>query len=80
MIAFDHVTVRLGGVRVVDDVSARVEDGEWVGVIGPNGAGKTTLLRAVAGLVGHEGRIDVGGRTVSALKRRQVSRLVALVP
>ncbi len=80
MIALDHVTVRLGGVRVVDDVSATVGDGEWVGVIGPNGAGKTTLLRAIAGLVGHEGRIDLGGRTASSLKRHQLSQLVALVP
>jgi cobalamin transport system ATP-binding protein len=80
MIALDHVTVRLGGVRVVEDVSATVEDGEWVGLIGPNGAGKTTLLRAVAGLVGHEGRIELGGRAISSLKRRQVSQHVALVP
>jgi iron complex transport system ATP-binding protein len=80
MIALDRVTVRLGGVRVVDDVTAKVDDGEWVGLIGPNGAGKTTLLRAVAGLVGHDGRIELGGRAVSSLKRKQVSQRVALVP
>jgi iron complex transport system ATP-binding protein len=80
VIGLHHVTVRLGGVRVVDDVSATVDDGEWVGLIGPNGAGKTTLLRAVARLVGHEGRIDLGGAAVSSLRRRQVSQLVALVP
>jgi cobalamin transport system ATP-binding protein len=80
MIALDRVTVRLGGVRVVDDVTASVADGEWVGLIGPNGAGKTTLLRAVAGLVGHEGRIVLNGAAVASLKRRRVSQLVALVP
>jgi cobalamin transport system ATP-binding protein len=80
MIVLDGVSVRLGGVRVLDGVSATVADGEWVGVIGPNGAGKTTLLRAVAGLAPHAGTIAVGGRAVSSLRRRDLSRLVALVP
>ena len=80
MIALEGVSVRLGGARVLDDVSAFVDDGEWVGVIGPNGAGKTTLLRAVAGLVAHDGTIELGGRVVSALRRRELSRRVALVP
>jgi iron complex transport system ATP-binding protein len=80
MISLDDVSVRLGGALVLDGVTAAVEDGEWVGVIGPNGAGKTTLLRAIAGLTPHEGTIELGGRPVAALKRRELSRLVALVP
>ena len=80
MIVLGDVSVRLGGTLVLDDVAMAVEDGEWVAVIGPNGAGKTTLLRAVAGLVAHRGRIEVGRQAVSTLKRREVSRLVALVP
>jgi iron complex transport system ATP-binding protein len=80
VIYLDRVSVRLGRTRVLDRVSVAVEDGEWVAVIGPNGAGKTTLLRAVAGLAPYEGRIEVGRRAVSGLRRRDVSRLVALVP
>jgi iron complex transport system ATP-binding protein len=80
VISLEDVSVRLGGALVLDNVTARVDDGEWVGVIGPNGAGKTTLLRAVAGLVAHDGAIHVGGSAVSGLKRRALSRRVALVP
>src|SRR5580704_17847597 len=36
---------------VLSDVSAAIEEGEFVGLLGPNGAGKTTLFRAILGLI-----------------------------
>ena len=80
MIELDKVTVDLGGARVVDSVSAAVEQGEWVALIGPNGAGKTTLLRAIAGLVEPRGVVRVDGDAVDALGRKRLARRVALVP
>jgi len=38
------------GVRVVDDVSFNVDEGEIFGIIGPNGAGKTTAIESIIGL------------------------------
>lgn len=62
----EHVTVRLGAVMAVDDVSLSMESGSRLAVVGASGSGKSTLLRAVAGL----GRIDggvirIGDRTVA---------------
>ena len=79
-LALRRVTVELGGRNVVDGVSLAVEHGEWVTLIGPNGAGKTTLLRAVAGLIGHQGEIEIGGERVRRLRRRELARRVAVVP
>jgi zinc transport system ATP-binding protein len=52
MSVFDlqHGTVVLGGRRILEDVSVKVDEGEFVAVLGANGSGKTTLVRALVGL------------------------------
>ncbi|MHB8057638.1 MAG: metal ABC transporter ATP-binding protein [Desulfuromonadaceae bacterium] len=37
--------------RVLEDISFRVERGDYVGIVGPNGSGKSTLVKALLGLV-----------------------------
>jgi len=80
MIELRDVSVKLGSNRVIGSLSASVESGEWVGLLGPNGAGKTTLIRAIAGLVSYEGSIAVEGRSIVESSRREVAKLIALVP
>ncbi|MCX4243393.1 ABC transporter ATP-binding protein [Paraliomyxa miuraensis] len=43
------VTRTFGKVRAVDDISFRVEEGEFFSMLGPSGSGKTTCLRLIAG-------------------------------
>jgi NitT/TauT family transport system ATP-binding protein len=54
-IRFDRVSVEFpsarGPVKVVDDVSYEIRDGEFVSVIGPSGCGKTTMMNMAAGFV-----------------------------
>ncbi len=54
-ISFDGVSVDFqtasGPLRVVDDVSYRIREGEFVSVIGPSGCGKTTMMNIVAGFL-----------------------------
>jgi manganese/iron transport system ATP-binding protein len=62
-LAFDAVSVQLGGRIVLHDVTLRVDRGELLGLLGPNGAGKTTLLRAALGLLAPvAGRVEAAGR------------------
>ena len=74
------VAVAFGGVDVLCGIDLEVPSGGWVTVVGPNGAGKSTLLRAVGGIVDAGGSIDLGGRSVAGMARRELARLVALVP
>jgi len=50
-VELDRVTLARNGRIVLQDVTAAIERGEFVGVFGPNGSGKTTLLQAVLGLL-----------------------------
>ncbi len=60
-VRFEGVTVTLGGVTVLDDVTASVPAGGSTAIIGPNGAGKTTLLLALLGQIRFRGHIHVEG-------------------
>ena len=49
-------------------ISLDVNQGEILGIIGKNGSGKSTLLNTVGGIfAADEGKIDLGGRSVSLL-------------
>jgi branched-chain amino acid transport system ATP-binding protein len=75
-----------GSVRVLHDVSMRVEDGETVVLLGSNGNGKSTLIKCITGIVTPSGgriALQTDGRAVDLVGMSPeaiVDLGVALVP
>jgi iron complex transport system ATP-binding protein len=79
-LAFHEMSVRYGRRTAISTFTDTIRPGEWLCLIGPNGAGKSSILRAVAGLVAHEGRIEIDGTRLDLRSSRRRAELVAYVP
>jgi cell division transport system ATP-binding protein len=77
MIVFESVTkVYEPDVTALRDVSFVIEKGEFVFVVGASGSGKSTIVRLLLKeLEPTRGRIVVGGRDLTRLRRSQVPLL-----
>ncbi len=77
MIVFQNVTkVYEPNVAALQDVSFVIEKGDFVFVVGASGSGKSTLIRLLLKeLEPTNGRIMVGGRDLTRLRRSKVPLL-----
>jgi branched-chain amino acid transport system ATP-binding protein len=72
LLALHSVSKAYGALKVTDDITLAVAEGETLGILGPNGAGKTTLFNLISGDARVDsGRIEYEGREVTALKPSQ---------
>ena len=61
--------------KAIDNISFRVEKGEFVVIVGPSGAGKTTILNLLGGMdKATSGKIIVDGKDVAAYDEKQLTQ------
>jgi len=73
----ESLSLRFGGLVVLDKVSLAVSAGELFALIGPNGAGKTSLLNCISGIYHGEGSIRFRGRQINGRAPHEIARLGA---
>jgi len=70
-----------GETKVLHGLDFAVQQGGVTALLGANGAGKTTTLRALCGMVGTQGEINLGGKRIEGMATEDIVRLgVAHVP
>ena len=79
MLLASHVSVTLGGKRILHDLSFSLEEGQWLMLVGPNGAGKSTFVRAVAQSIPYSGQILLNGRNLHHMKPAERARSVGIL-
>jgi cell division transport system ATP-binding protein len=73
VIQFYHASKRYGNIHALNDVTFKVQDGEFSYITGPSGAGKSTALKLIYGAVPpSEGKVMVGGVNVGTLATRRI--------
>ncbi|CAM5223091.1 Branched-chain amino acid transport system ATP-binding protein OS=Castellaniella defragrans OX=75697 GN=HNR28_000340 PE=4 SV=1 [Castellaniella defragrans] len=76
VLELSNISVRFGGLHVLQDVNILVPEGSIFGLIGPNGAGKTTLFNLITGLlVPDAGSIRFEGQSIAGMKPHRIMRL-----
>ncbi len=70
-----NLSLRFGGLTVLEGLSFAVEPAELFALIGPNGAGKTSAFNCISRIYRGEGRIRFRGQDISRLSPRAVARL-----
>ena len=78
IIELKNLSIGYGNKSVLQDVNAKINKGEIVGIIGCNGAGKSTLLKTIRGLLPKQsGEILYFGRKVESFSEKELAREVA---
>jgi ABC-type cobalamin/Fe3+-siderophores transport system ATPase subunit len=81
ILAARGLDVTIAGKRICDGLDLTVAAGDCWAILGRNGAGKTTLLHTLAGLrAPAAGTIELLGRSVSVMTRRELARLRGVLP
>jgi ABC-type branched-subunit amino acid transport system ATPase component len=73
LLSVEDVSAGYEDLHVLEDISLRVEKGEFVAIVGPNGAGKSTLLQTiVGGTTLHSGEIHYNETDISRVPRHEI--------
>ncbi len=80
VVQLKHVTKRIRGKNIVDNLSFDVPAGEVFGFLGPNGAGKTTTIRMMVGLIKiSQGDIMIKGHSITKDFYKAIQNVGAIV-
>lgn len=80
MIELKNLSTGYGRHTVSANLNATLQSGRLTCLLGPNGVGKSTLLRTLCGFQPPlEGRMEMDGKDMTQLSRKEMSRSIGVV-
>jgi ABC-type sugar transport system ATPase subunit len=68
VVELKSISKDFGGSAILDNISLRIEESEFMVFVGPSGCGKSTMLRIIAGFEQpSSGEVHIGGKNVTEL-------------
>jgi len=75
LLEVQDLSINFGGLKAVEDVSIRLQQGAIASLIGPNGAGKSTLFALISGFLKPvRGRVTFLGENITGLAPHVICR------
>ena len=65
---------------ILDNFNIDIEKGTYLGIAGPSGCGKSSLIKSICKLEKADGTIIIDDKNIDNLTRKDLSKLIALVP
>ena len=65
---------------ILDNFNIDIEKGTYLGIAGPSGCGKSSLIKSICKLEKANGTIIVDNINLNNLSRKDISKMIALVP
>ena len=76
LLSTKHLSLTIGGQRILHDLNVDIAEGEVVGLIGPNGSGKTTFFNVLSGFLKPSlGIIHFKGADITRMSATERSRI-----
>lgn len=73
LVQFENVSFQYENTHVLQNISFRINEGEFLALLGPNGSGKSTLLKLLLGLLKPiSGEIELFGQSSKSFKQREL--------
>lgn len=79
MLDVKNLTVRIGSLTILDDISFSLEEKQWMMVVGPNGAGKSTIVNAISQGVSYTGEVRFEGADVAKCKPTKLAKNIGVL-
>ena len=80
-IEINNLSFSYKDINVIDNLSLRINEHEFVSLLGPNGSGKSTLIKCICKILKiKHGEIIIDGNNINSYSGKDLAKIIGYVP